>query len=105
MTGIGPLPRGDAIEVRCRPTGDLSPALLGHRLNGRITVARAEGALLLPVKAVHRDETGVWCLVPSDRGLRTERVWLTTGLEDGSMIVIEKGLSEGDEVRLPEGGE
>ena len=62
-----------------------------------IVAQKHENVLLLPVDAIHEDETGVYVYVKV--GEETERREIKTGLSDGSVAEILSGLKEGDVVQ------
>ncbi len=62
-----------------------------------ITAQRKDNVLLLPVAAIHEDETGVYVYVRS--GEDAVRKDITTGLSDGTNAEITSGLAAGDVVR------
>ncbi|MBR3178159.1 MAG: hypothetical protein IKF49_01505 [Clostridia bacterium] len=62
-----------------------------------IVAQKHENVLLLPVDAIHEDETGVYVYVKL--GEEAERREIKTGLSDGSVAEILSGLKEGDVVQ------
>lgn len=71
---------------------------LWEGMNGSAVIAasRREHVLLLPIEAIHEDETGVYVYVQGDEApLRRD---IETGLSDGTNAEITSGLSEGDAV-------
>ena len=62
-----------------------------------ITAQRKDDVLLIPVKAIHEDETGVYVMITATDG--AVRRDITTGLSDGTVAEVVSGLSAGDAVQ------
>ena len=70
----------------------------------KLVVARRDGALTLPQRAVHREADGSWQVERLVDGTVTEFVVVELGLSDGLLTEIVSGLNEGDSVLLPLAG-
>ena len=82
-----------AVELTLAPDERLLEGMNGSAV---ITAQKKDDVLLIPVKAIHEDETGVYVLVKV--GEETLRRDITTGLADGTNAEVTSGLNEGDAV-------
>jgi HlyD family secretion protein len=79
------------------------PVRLGMTADVKIVVARADGVLLVPNRAITADrEAGRYYVTRQRAGGATERLEVRIGLRDGSQTQILEGLDEGDRLVLPE---
>ncbi|MBC7320626.1 efflux RND transporter periplasmic adaptor subunit, partial [bacterium] len=78
------------------PTGELRA---GMTAEGEIILKEERNVLLVPLRAVKRTERRAYVEVLKDNG-KTELVRVTLGEDDGTNIVVENGLKEGDKVVL-----
>lgn len=83
-----------AVELTLAPDDRLLEGMNGSAV---ITAQQKDHVLLLPVAAIHEDETGVYVYVQS--GEEAIRRDITTGLSDGTNAEITSGLNAGDVVR------
>ncbi len=63
----------------------------------RIPIAQSEGALLVPEKAVGRNDLGVFVLVVDDQQ-KVQQKLITTGQQLDGWVVVEKGITADDMV-------
>ncbi len=68
----------------------------GMSVEVEVLVAQHEDVLILPTNAVIETEQGFACWVRSEKGLRRHSVQL--GDSSDMFIVVQEGVSEGDEV-------
>jgi RND family efflux transporter MFP subunit len=89
------------VEIGFQP-GEL-PIRLGMTADVDIVVARADGALLVPNRAITADRAAGRYFVElwSDDGT-TERLEVRVGIRNESQTQILEGLDEGDQVAMPE---
>lgn len=80
--------------------GDIVPGLF---VRVRVPVGKVENALLIPERAVARDQRGSFVLVVNEQE-QVERQSIETGQQLDGMIVVETGLNQADRVIL-EGGQ
>jgi multidrug efflux pump subunit AcrA (membrane-fusion protein) len=79
------------------------PVRLGMTADVDMVVADAEDALLVPNRAVEADrEAGRYYVTRLKAGGTTERLEVRIGLRDESRTQIVEGVSEGDQLVLPE---
>ena len=95
---LNPDQREFSVRVALEPGVDptLKPAM---RCTGEITVGRVQDALAVPVQAVFAEGEGHYCYVPATDG-RVKRRAVEIGRASDTMVVIERGLSDGDRVLL-----
>lgn len=87
-------------KVRVRiPNNDLK-LKVGMSADGDIILLERRNVLLVPLRAVQKTGRRNYVEVLKSDGTR-EMVRVTLGEDDGSNVVIESGLSEGDKVILP----
>jgi len=100
VTNIDPLATVTQGVVTYRVTVSLEPTDLPLKPDmtavADIIVERKEGVLLVPNRAIKRDQEGKYVEVLV--GDRLERVYITTGLSDGTVTEVIAGLEEGMEV-------
>jgi RND family efflux transporter MFP subunit len=90
-----------AVEIGFQP-GSL-PVRLGMTADVEIVVARADGALLVPNRAVEADRTaGRYYVTRQLTGGAVQRLEVRIGLRDESSTQILEGLEEGDLLVLPQ---
>lgn len=83
------------------PDGLLRPDMTA---DAKLVVARRDGALTLPQRALARAEDGSWsvlCVRGAGAEQRAERVRVEIGLGDGLRTEVRAGLAEGERVLLP----
>lgn len=78
------------------PTGELRA---GMTAEGEIILKEQHNVLLVPLRAVKRTERRAYVEILKDNGEK-ELVRVTLGEDDGTNIVVEDGLKEGDKVVL-----
>jgi HlyD family secretion protein len=82
--------------------GQVLPVRLGMTADVDIVVAGAEGALLVPNRAIEADrEAGLYYVVRQGALGTTERLEVLIGLRDESQTQVVEGLKEGDVLVLP----
>lgn len=69
---------------------------IGQRADVRVEVGRREDALRVPIRMVHRDETGAF--VYADRGGKITLVRAKLGISGSEMVEVLEGLTEGEAV-------
>ena len=84
----------DAFEGILRPT---------MTANVTITLNTLSGALAIPMRAVKRENGKTFVMIPEGKGMIQRPV--TLGRESGDFVQIKAGLSEGDKVFVPGGGQ
>ena len=78
------------------------PIRLGMTADVDIVVAGAEGALLVPNRAIEADrEAGLYYVTRQGSLGTTERLAVLIGLRDESQTQVVEGLEEGDVLVLP----
>jgi HlyD family secretion protein len=89
------------VEISFDP-GQL-PVRLGMTANVDVVVASAEGALLVPNRAIETDRAaGLYYVTRQLAGGSIQRLEVRIGLRDENNTQILEGLDEGDQVVLPE---
>jgi HlyD family secretion protein len=89
------------VEIHFAP-GEL-PVRLGMTADVEIVAARAEGALLVPNRAIEAERAaGRYYVTRQKADGPSERVEVRIGLRDGDYTQILEGLAEGDQLLLPE---
>ena len=83
------------VRVELEPT-DL-PLLANMTTTARISVGKAEEALLVPLPALHSDARGEYVEVLQEDG-RTRRVYVQVGQRSNLMVEVSGDLHEGDKV-------
>jgi macrolide-specific efflux system membrane fusion protein len=70
----------------------------GMTSNVNVEVARLDAVLKLPLSALIQDEEGPMVLIP--HGEKQRAIPVETGMDDGKIVEITKGLSENDNVLI-----
>ncbi|MBS7706243.1 efflux RND transporter periplasmic adaptor subunit [Chelatococcus asaccharovorans] len=98
FSGIGVDPGTSEVIVRVEAANPERFLLPGMFVRARLPRERRSDALLVPLQAVKRDGNGIAqvALVADDGQMRLQTI--TTGAEVDGRIVIESGLSPGDQV-------
>jgi HlyD family secretion protein len=87
-------------KVRVKiPNPDLK-LKVGMSADGDIILLEKKNVLLIPLKAVKKTERRSYVEVLKDDGT-TELVRVTLGEDDGTNVIVESGLKEGDVIVLP----
>jgi len=93
---VDPLTRTSSVEIELdnkKTGGKLRPGMFGQ---ASIIEREIENAVLIPENALHESEKGFYVLLEENGIARLREV--STGVRQGSMIHITKGLNEGDRV-------
>ncbi|MFS0783767.1 efflux RND transporter periplasmic adaptor subunit [Bacillus sp. 1P06AnD] len=75
---------------------------VGMSTEAKIVIESKDQALYVPVEAVYTKGDQKYVLVPSNNGESTKQVTVETGLTNDTYTEITKGLSEGDNVQVPQ---
>ena len=87
------------VSVQIQPTSPPSPVYLGHALDVTFYIFREDNRIIVPRTSVFRSDgqDAVWAVLNSDNGSGVvEMVYVTTGLELRTDVIIESGLGVGD---------
>ena len=93
---VDPSTRTSSVEIELdnkKTGGKLRPGMFGQ---ASIIEREIENAVLIPENALHESEKGFYVLLEENGIARLREV--STGVRQGSMIHITKGLNEGDRV-------
>ncbi len=77
---------------------------IGMSTEASISIESKEGALYVPVEAVHTNGNEKYVLVPTssdDVAQSTKKVTVETGISNDTHVEITKGLAKGDTVQIP----
>ncbi len=77
-------------------TGDKSGLMTGMRADAKIQIGQVKNALLIPLLSVkyEQDREGVY-IPPEKKETKPVFIPITTGIDDGNMIVVKNGLKKG----------